>query len=133
MIALAIVVLLVLMALAASVAFALSAAGMPVFYALDGDDALLSIGETLFRGTAVEIFAALPLFVLLGELLIKTDMAQNALLSIARFFKVSDRSLISSAIVGSGIFAAISGSSVATGASVTRVIWPSMRDIGVSP
>ncbi len=128
----AILLLLLLMAGGVSVALALGAAGVPVFADLDGEFALLSMGETLLRGTAVESFSAIPLFILLGELLIKSNMAERALSTIARYGGKGGRGLITSGIVGTGAFAAISGSSLATGATVSRLMWPTMRSAGLT-
>ncbi|MDD9207353.1 TRAP transporter large permease subunit, partial [Georgenia sp. 10Sc9-8] len=132
MVSTAFILLLILMASGIAVALALSAAGFPLIADLDGSDALLTVGEALFRGTAIETYAAVPLFVLLGEILIRTRMAENALFAIAGLFSGRRRSLLYSALVGCGVFSAISGSSVATGATVTRVMWPSMATVGIA-
>jgi C4-dicarboxylate transporter, DctM subunit len=91
---------------------------------------LMNISLTMFDSLNLFPLIALPLFVVTGDLIAAGGIAHQ----IMRF----SRSLVGwmhgglglTAIVASGIFAAISGSNAATVATVGRVVLPSMEEEG---
>lgn len=89
---------------------------------------LMNISLTMFDGLNLFPLVALPLFIVTGDLISEGGIAQQ----IARFARSvagwAHGGLAISAMVASGIFAAISGSNAATVATVGRVLLPAMKE-----
>ena len=78
------------------------------------------------------ILVAVPLFVLMGELMNRSGMGEKMYLVISKWIFFLPGGLIHTNIVSCAIFAACSGSSVATSATISRVSLPSFRQRGYS-
>lgn len=89
---------------------------------------LMNISLTMFDGLNLFPLVALPLFIVTGDLISEGGIAQQ----ITRFARAvsgwAHGGLAISAMVASGIFAAISGSNAATVATVGRVLLPAMKE-----
>lgn len=118
--------------------------GLPVTFCLLGIGILamaiwlppVSLGALGERGwMAVNTFelASIPMFVLMGAILVRSN-ASTEMFRATRYFMGSMRgSLAHASIIASGIFAAVSGSSLATAATMGRLAGPEMMDQGYRP
>jgi len=75
-------------------------------------------------------FTAIPTFVFMGTVLARTDAAQRMFVALQTLFGRTRGSLAFSTIGASGIFAAVSGSSVASAATLGRVVGPELTAHG---
>jgi len=78
------------------------------------------------------ILVAVPLFILMGELMNRSGMGEKMYSAISKWIFFLPGGLIHTNIVSCAIFAACSGSSVATSATISRVSLPSFRQRGYS-
>ena len=85
-----------------------------------------------WEGNTSFILVAVPLFVLMGELMNRSGMGERMYAVISRWIWFLPGGLIHTNIVSCAIFAACSGSSVATSATISRVSLPSFRQRGYS-
>lgn len=94
------------------------------------DVALTSMGQTAFSGTAVFAYTIIPMFMLMGEAAIRSGLTQRLYHAFNVWFGRAHGGLALATIMTSGLFAAISGSSVAMAAMLSRVAIPEMRRAG---
>ncbi|RXJ72867.1 C4-dicarboxylate ABC transporter [Veronia nyctiphanis] len=88
------------------------------------------VGESLFDGIDAFALIAIPLFILTGDVLVRTGLS-NKLLDIAEACTGAARSgLGSSTVLGCGFFACISGSDAAGAAAVGRMTIHRLVDRG---
>jgi C4-dicarboxylate transporter DctM subunit len=73
---------------------------------------------------------ALPLFILMGELLLRTGVTETMYTTLAKWLTRLPGGLVHTNVVASGLFACISGSSAATAATIGSVALPYMRARG---
>lgn len=78
------------------------------------------------------ILASIPLFLLMGELINRSGIGERMYAVISRWVWFLPGGLVHTNIVSSALFAACSGSSVATSATISRVSLPSFRQRGYS-
>jgi tripartite ATP-independent transporter DctM subunit len=115
--------------------------GQHIATALFGVSALAAwwfFGDTMFRPFGTMMWAtlnnfllvAIPLFVLMGEILVRGGVTQRMYLALAGWFKPLPGGLLHTNIAASTVFAAISGSSVATAATIGTVAFPTFRAQG---
>jgi C4-dicarboxylate transporter DctM subunit len=96
-------------------------------------DAFLNSGASVLRGTMSEnTLTAIPLFVLLGELLLRSGMADRMYVAFAAWLGWLPGGLLHTNIGCCALFAATSGSSVATAATIGTVALPSQYRQGYS-
>ena len=79
-----------------------------------------------------DILVAVPLFVLMGELMNRSGIGERMYAVISRWIWFLPGGLIHTNVVSCAIFAACSGSSVATSATISRASLPSFRRRGYS-
>jgi tripartite ATP-independent transporter DctM subunit len=130
MIATALFTLLALMALAIPVAASMGVLGL----VLGQMFAMLPVsrvaGEIAWTASNEFLLVALPLFILLGELLLRSGLAERMYESLAKWLSWLPGGLMHSNIAACAMFAATSGSSVATAATVGTVALPQARRFG---
>ncbi len=85
-----------------------------------------------WEGNTSFILVAVPLFILMGEMMNRSGMGERMYAGITRWIWWLPGGLIHTNIVSCAIFAACSGSSVATSATISRVSLPSFRQRGYS-
>ncbi|MBZ8131658.1 TRAP transporter large permease [Afifella sp. IM 167] len=73
---------------------------------------------------------ALPMFIWMGEILFRTRLSEDMFSGLAPFMRRIPGRLLHVNIVGCGIFAAVSGSSAATTATIGRMSLPELRSRG---
>ena len=101
-----------------------SAIGMILFTSRPVGDAM----ATTIWGTASSwTLTALPLFVWMGEILFRTKLSENLFKGLSPWIQKLPGGLIHVNVVGCALFAAISGSSAATVATVGKMSIPELR------
>ncbi len=130
MIATALITLLVLMALAIPVAAAMGVLGLVLGHFYSFLPVSKVAGEIAWTSSNEFLLVSLPLFVLLGELLLRSGLAEKMYEALARWLSWLPGGLMHSNIAACALFAATSGSSVATAATVGTVALPQARRFG---
>lgn len=124
--------MLVLFALAVPVWIALGVTALAILWTT-GALPLALIGESVFHGLDAFALIAIPLFVLTGDLLVRTGLSIK-LLNIAEATMGSVRSgMGTSTVLGCGFFACISGSDAAGAAAVGRITISRLIKEGYTP
>ncbi len=121
------VLMLVIMMLGLHVAaamFIISALGALVYL---GPAPLLNFGTQLWAVMNDFILTAIPLFVLLGELLMRSGVTQRMYVALSHWVSGMPGGLLHSNIGASALFASVSGSSVATAATIATVALPEFK------
>jgi tripartite ATP-independent transporter DctM subunit len=101
-----------------------SAIGMLLFTSRPVGDAMAT---TIWGTSSSWTLTALPLFVWMGEILFRTKLSENLFKGLAPWMSRLPGGLIHVNIVGCALFAAISGSSAATVATVGKMSIPELR------
>ncbi len=124
--------MLALFALAVPVWVALGLTSLTMLW-LTGSLPLSLIGESVFNGLDAFALIAIPLFVLTGDVLVRTGLSIK-LLKIAEATMGSVKSgLGTSTVLGCGFFSCISGSDAAGAAAVGRITIRRLIESGYSP
>ncbi len=103
---------------------AVSAIGMLLFTSRPVGDAMAT---TIWGTSSSWTLTALPLFVWMGEILFRTKLSENLFKGLAPWMSRLPGGLIHVNVVGCALFAAISGSSAATVATVGKMSIPELR------
>lgn len=130
MITTALTLLLVLIGLSIPVGAALGALGMildPLFSMLPLTAAM---GEITWSTSNEFLLVAIPLFIMLGEILLRSGMAERMYNAMSLWLSWLPGGLMHANIGASTLFSATSGSSVATAATVGTVAIPQIKKYG---
>ena len=103
---------------------AVSSIGMLIFTSRPVGDAMAT---TIWGTSSSWTLTALPLFVWMGEILFRTKLSENLFKGLAPWLSRLPGGLIHVNVVGCALFAAISGSSAATVATVGKMSIPELR------
>jgi tripartite ATP-independent transporter DctM subunit len=128
----ALLTLLVLMGLAIPVAASLGVLGIILAQLFAFLPVSRAAGEIAWSSSNEFLLVALPMFILLGELLLRSGVAQRMYDALAKWLSWLPGGLMHSNIAACALFAATSGSSVATAATVGTVALPQARRFGYS-
>ncbi|NSY41017.1 TRAP transporter large permease [Leisingera sp. ANG59] len=79
------------------------------------------LGKILFRSASSWELAAIPLFIWMGEIIFRTNISARLFQGLAPFVSRIPGGLIHTNVAGSTLFAAVSGSSAATTATVGKI------------
>ena len=101
-----------------------SAIGMMLFTSRPVGDAMAT---TIWGTSSSWTLTALPLFVWMGEILFRTRLSENLFKGLSPWMQKLPGGLIHVNVVGCALFAAISGSSAATVATVGKMSIPELR------
>ena len=101
-----------------------SAVGMMLFTSRPVGDAMAT---TIWGTSSSWTLTALPLFVWMGEILFRTRLSENLFKGLSPWMQNLPGGLIHVNVVGCALFAAISGSSAATVATVGKMSIPELR------
>ena len=101
-----------------------SAVGMMLFTSRPVGDAMAT---TIWGSSSSWTLTALPLFVWMGEILFRTKLSKNLFQGLSPWMQKLPGGLIHVNVVGCALFAAISGSSAATVATVGKMSIPELR------
>ncbi len=97
-----------------------------------GTDMWLSLGDVVWNTTNTFTLVSIPLFVLMGELILRSGISQRFYNGSARLLAFLPGGLLQTNIVGCAIFSAIAGSTVATALTVGTVAIPELNKRGYS-
>jgi tripartite ATP-independent transporter DctM subunit len=127
--AILIVTLLVLLALGVWVAPALIAVGLVGMLFADAPGGAI-LATTSWAASASWTMTALPLFIWMGEILFRTRLSDDMFAGLAPWVERLPGRLLHVNVFGCGIFAAVSGSSAATAATIGRISLPELKSRG---
>ena len=89
---------------------------------------LNSMGNLMWGQMNSFVLTAIPLYILMGEILVNSQVAERMYRSLIDWVQWLPGKLLHTNIVSSSMFAAISGSSVATAATISTVAFPTFRE-----
>ena len=125
-------ILMVLVFLGVHVAVALGVASAVGVYLMLGsvDIALSVLSGTAYEALRKDIFIVIPLFVLMGEFISRSGAAKDIYTICNRAFMRVPGCLAVATVSGNSIFAAITGVSIASAATFSRLAYPEMVALG---
>jgi len=127
------IVLLFIVFVGVPLGFAMMLVGFVGFALVRGIDASMAmVGQTVMSNSMSYGFIVVPLFILMGNLIYRADLATDLFKASFAWVGRFRGGLAMSAIVACGGFSAVSGSSVATAATMGKVAYPEMRRYGYS-
>ncbi len=95
-----------------------------------GPAVLAPLGNLMWSELNSFILTAIPLYILMGEILVHSDVARRMYRALSDWLTWLPGGLLHTNIASSSMFAAISGSSVATAATIGTVAFPTFRREG---
>ncbi|MBK9136276.1 MAG: TRAP transporter large permease subunit [Betaproteobacteria bacterium] len=101
--------------------------GMQLFSSRPAGDAM---AVTIWGSASSWTLTALPLFVWMGEILFRTRLSQDMFRGLAPWMQALPGRLLHVNVAGCAIFAAVSGSSAATCATIGKMSLPELRSRG---
>nr|WP_306268990.1 TRAP transporter large permease [Pararhizobium sp. IMCC3301] len=127
---LGLLIFLILLGVHIGISLALCSA-LGVYLMLGSTEAALSIlGNTAYEAIRKDVFAVIPLFVLMGDFISRSGAASD-------LYRVCDRALrrlpgrlAIATIAGNTVFAAVTGVSIAAAAAFSRIAYPEMKKVG---
>ncbi|WP_288773990.1 TRAP transporter large permease [Psychrobacter sanguinis] len=132
--AIGLIVMIMLVCLRVPVALAMLGAGLIGFGTITSPSGALQMLKDIPTDVLAKYdFSAIPLFILMGVFAAHSGMAGKLFEATRTIFGGVRGSLGIAGIGSSGIFASISGSSLATASTMTRVALPEMEKHGYSP
>lgn len=112
------------------VGIGLAIVGLTAGYFAIGDSALLGLPSSLFAGTSSFLLIAIPLFILMSEILRRGGITELLFETITRWVGHMPGGLAVSAVLTSAVGASITGSSIANAATMAIVAAPPMLERG---
>ncbi len=91
------------------------------------------LATTVWSSSASWTLAALPLFIWMGEILFRTRLSEEMFRGLSPWLQWLPGRLVHVNVVGCGIFAAVSGSSAATCATIGKISLPELEKRGYDP
>src|SRR5450432_2712003 len=101
--------------------------GMELFSSRPAGDAM---ADTIWGSASSWTLTALPLFVWMGEILFRTRLSEDMFKGLAPWLERVPGRLLHTNIIGCTIFAAVSGSSAATCATIGKMTLPELKSRG---
>ncbi|RMD92463.1 MAG: TRAP transporter large permease [Alphaproteobacteria bacterium] len=127
---LGLLLLLVLMGVHIGVSLAVCS-GLGVWLMLGSFEAAVSIlGNTAFEAIRKDVFAVIPLFVLMGDFISRSGAAADLYRICDRTLRFLPGRLAIATIAGNTVFAAVTGVSIAAAAAFSRIAYPEMMKLG---
>jgi C4-dicarboxylate transporter, DctM subunit len=90
------------------------------------DIALTTLATTSYQALRDYVFAVLPLFILMGELIGKSGAARDLYVLMNRLLRRLRGRLALATVMGNAIFAFVTGVSIAAAAAFSRIAYPEM-------
>ncbi|MBY6034451.1 TRAP transporter large permease [Marinobacter daepoensis] len=129
MILITLTVLLVLLLLSVPVAATLIVLGLFLDEFFSPFPLVNAMGDVLWSASNSFLLIAIPLFILLGEILVRTGIAKGTYRALESWFSWLPGGLLHANIGTATLFSATSGSSVATAATIGTVAIPQGKDL----
>jgi C4-dicarboxylate transporter, DctM subunit len=123
----ALFLLIVLLAISVPVAAVMGVLGLALNEFYSSMPLYRAMGDIIWNSSAEYILIAIPMFVMLGEILLRSGIAVRVYNAIAKWLSWLPGGLMHANIGTCAIFAATSGSSVATAATVGVVALPQVK------
>ena len=123
----ALALLVVLLAISVPVAAVMGVLGLALNQFYSSMPLYRAMGDIVWNSSAEYILIAIPMFVMLGEVLLRSGIAVRVYNAIAKWLSWLPGGLMHANIGTCAIFAATSGSSVATAATVGVVALPQVK------
>lgn len=92
-----------------------------------------ALGDILWSAADSPLLLAIPLFILMGEILVRTRMAEHAYATLQQWLGGLPGGLLHANIASATLFSSVSGSSIATAGTVGTVAMPQARRLGYDP
>lgn len=125
-----VVALLAFLTLGVWVSFALIACGLIGIVVFTDAPAGIIFATKAWDSSASWALTALPLFIWMGEILYRTRLAEDMFSGLSPWVRRLPGRLVHVNVLGCGIFAAVSGSSAATAATIGRISLPELKKRG---
>ncbi|OHV12754.1 TRAP transporter large permease [Kushneria phosphatilytica] len=122
---------LLLTGIPVAVALFLLAFGVDQFFAFF--PLLRALGQNLWSAADSFLLIAIPLFILMGEIIVRAGIAERAYRAMDHWLSWLPGGLLHANVMTSMLFSATSGSSVATAATVSTVALPQGEQLGYHP
>jgi len=127
---LGLLIVLILLGVHIGVSLAICSA-LGVWLMLGSFEAAVSIlGNTAYEAVRKDVFAVIPLFVLMGDIISRSGAAADLYRICDRTLKRLPGRLAIATIAGNTVFAAVTGVSIAAAAAFSRIAYPEMRKVG---
>ena len=127
---LGLLITLILLGVHIGVSLAICSA-LGVWLMLGSTEAALAIlGNTAFEAVRKDVFAVIPLFVLMGDFISRSGAAADLYRICDRTLKRLPGRLAIATIAGNTVFAAVTGVSIAAAAAFSRIAYPEMKKVG---
>jgi C4-dicarboxylate transporter DctM subunit len=127
---LGLLIVLILMGVHIGVSLAVCSA-LGVWLMLGSFEAAVSIlGNTAYEAVRKDVFAVIPLFVLMGDFISRSGAATDLYRICDRWLKRLPGRLAIATIAGNTVFAAVTGVSIAAAAAFSRIAYPEMKRVG---
>lgn len=120
------IILFVFFFIGQKVAFSLALASLAGFYLTGDMSGLQLVGRAIWKSSVSFELTAVPLFMLMGEIVVRTNLSHRFYNGASKWFARIPGGFLQTNIISCAIFAAISGSSVATAASIGGVSYPEL-------
>lgn len=122
------IMMIVLMALGVPISFALGVAGTAgLFFVAGPGPALMQVSLVAWKETTSFAFACIPLFILMGQIVYQTQIANDLFRCANAWLGRMSGGLAIASIGGCALFAAVTGSSVAAAATIGSIALPEMK------
>ncbi|AHW64601.1 TRAP C4-dicarboxylate transporter, DctM subunit [Corynebacterium glyciniphilum AJ 3170] len=127
-----ILALILVLFLRIPVAFGIFAVGIVASLLIFGDIEVTSrlLSLSVISSVNSFTFTAIPLFILMGDVLFRARIAQDAIVEIAKLLRRVPGRLPMVAVAGGSAFGILSGSSLANTALLSRTLLPQMKSAG---
>lgn len=89
-----------------------------------------ALGQNFWSSSNSFLLMAIPLFIFMGEIIVRSGVAAKAYLAMERWLGWLPGGLLHANVATSALFSATSGSSVATAATVSAVAMPQAKALG---
>jgi tripartite ATP-independent transporter DctM subunit len=125
-------VLLALVFSGVHIAIALGSAAMLGIYLMTSDLQLVAtfVGGTAYEAIRDYVFAVIPLFMLMGEFLAKCGAARDMFALVNRVMRAIPGRLAIATVLSNGLFAFVTGVSIAAAAAFSKIAYPEMKRYG---
>lgn len=124
--------LLLLVALGVHIAIALGMTSALGIYLVTGDLQVVAnmLGSTAYEALRDYVFAVIPLFMLMGEFIGKSGAVTDVYRGINRGLRRLPGRLGIATVLGNAMFSFVTGVSIASAATFSRIAYPEMRRFG---
>ena len=126
----AVVLLALLVCLAIPVAAILGVLGLSLNAAFSSMPLWRAMGEVSWNASTEYMLVAIPLYILLGEIFLRTGIAEDMYAALSKWVSWLPGGLMHANIASCTLFAATSGSSVATAATIGTLALPQQKKYG---